>query len=91
MPEDAAISRYAQRKRVSHIISLAADRIWLNSYPLYYFSIADTTTLSEERALRDALLDLFFNGMCRGRKKSRWTRRTIAASRYFYRMPSCGK
>ena len=63
MPENAAISQYTQRKRVSHIISLAADRIWLNSYPLYYFSIADTTTLSEERASLDALRDLFFNGI----------------------------
>lgn len=63
MPENSDISRLALRKRVSHITSLAADRIWLNRGPLYYFSVADTTEVSEERVLLDALLDLFVNAI----------------------------
>ncbi|HEY4317576.1 MAG TPA: hypothetical protein VGN04_08235 [Herbaspirillum sp.] len=63
MPHHASIARYAQQRRISHIISLAADKIWLNRSPLYYFSVTDTTEISDERALLDALLDLFVNAI----------------------------
>jgi hypothetical protein len=61
MPADTSFARYAQRNRFSHVISFGNDRIWLNTQPLFYYSIFDTTPLSEERLLLDAWLELFVN------------------------------